>query len=277
MNEIAFDEFSEKERREAEKGTQLATHQDAPTPRITPRETLDFQLVRSGKGELLELATPLLGLCSRVRGASHYHSVEELHARVKNEIQNFSSELETAGYDKATIQAARYCMCTMVDESVMSQDWGAESSWSENTMLSIYHNETWGGEKFYAILDRVINDASRFPDLLEFQYLCMLLGFEGKYHVAHNGKSKLEHLMRQVNDLLLEKNMETPQPQLTPEKNVVHERQTLKKRLSALQIVGIAFGILAIIFMIFTVLLAARVNSIGSGINETFEEFRLEN
>jgi type VI secretion system protein ImpK len=43
------------------------------------------------------------------------------------------------------------------------------------------HKETWGGEKFFDMLERISADPTRHIDLMELQYLCLAFGFTGKY------------------------------------------------------------------------------------------------
>jgi type VI secretion system protein ImpK len=49
-----------------------------------------------------------------------------------------------------------------------------------------------GGEKFFQILDRLKQQPAQHLNLLEFAYLCLSLGFEGKYRDKENGAHALE-------------------------------------------------------------------------------------
>ena len=53
------------------------------------------------------------------------------------------------------ITAARYVVCTMLDEAA-SRDtpWGA-GVWARQSLLVMFHNETWGGEKVFQLLARL--------------------------------------------------------------------------------------------------------------------------
>ena len=61
-------------------------------------------------------------------------------------------------------------------------------------MLSSFHQETGGGEKFFQILDRIKTDPRRNIDLLELFSICLALGFEGRYRIMDHGRSQLESL-----------------------------------------------------------------------------------
>ena len=83
--------------------------------------------------------------------------------------------------------AARYVLCAGLDEAVLSTPWGAQSEWAQHPLLVALHREAWGGEKFFEMLDRISTDPARYLDLMELQYLCLALGFGGKYQVHERG------------------------------------------------------------------------------------------
>ncbi len=85
-------------------------------------------------------------------------------------------------------------MCTILDEAVLNTPWGAESAWTQRTLLSVFHNQTGGGEKFFIILDRMRESPAENLDFLEFMYICISLGYEGKYRVVTRGRDVLEQL-----------------------------------------------------------------------------------
>jgi type VI secretion system protein ImpK len=75
---------------------------------------------------------------------------------------------------------------------VLKTPWGRASEWSENSLLITFHNETWGGEKFFELLDAIIQDPRKNLDLLELMYLCLAFGFQGRYRLLDNGRSRLD-------------------------------------------------------------------------------------
>lgn len=239
--------------------------------RITPRETLEFQIARIGSNNLIEIATPLLALAVRIRDMDEIEDIARLHAQVENEIRGFAKEVENQGYDSASILGARYCMCAMIDESVLSQIWGAESQWPMRPMLSIFHNETWGGEKFFTILDRVFDESHRFQDLLRFLYLCMALGFEGKYHVMHNGQQKLEALMTRAVELVEKNNGPIPDKFINPEPNIHVQAQRLRKQVPIALIATGAAMLLVVIFVFFHNAINVRVDLLQSEVRAVLE------
>lgn len=76
----------------------------------------------------------------------------------------------------------------------MNTPWGAQSGWSLQSLLVTFHRETSGGEKFFQVLERVSGDPRRYLSLLELLYVCLALGFEGKYRLDERGASKLAEI-----------------------------------------------------------------------------------
>lgn len=152
---------------------------------------------------LIDAATPLLGLVIRIRRLADYRAVESLYQQVVDEVAAIDRELIEQGYERPTVVAYRYVLCAFIDEAVLGTDWGAHSVWSQHSLLSRFHNETWGGEKVFAILARMEQEPARYKDMLAFIYLCLCLGFEGRYKVMENGRDEYEQILRGLHEQLL--------------------------------------------------------------------------
>ena len=150
----------------------------------------------SGGNPLLNTpaASALLALVAQLRGSTTHADVNTLHTHVAQEIRNFESGARALGLSPETVLAARYALCSLLDETVLSTPWGADSPWANQTLLIEFHKEAWGGEKYFQILERLLQEPARNLDLLEFMYLCLALGFEGKYRVQERGRDALEQV-----------------------------------------------------------------------------------
>ncbi len=138
-----------------------------------------FQLRGHNTNPLIDTATSFFGLSLRVKSLSKCPNIEQIYKQTIEEINIIEIELTDKGYEHAVLMAYRYILCAFLDEAVMGTKWGGSSVWAEYSMLSRYHNETWGGEKVFTIVSRLEKDPERYKDLLEFMYRCLVLGFEG--------------------------------------------------------------------------------------------------
>ena len=169
-----------------------------------PVPTLD-SIRGAGSSPLATAAAPLLVLMSQLRGLPGHADVSGLHQQVIARVQKFESEAMAADVAPQHVASARYAICTALDETVLSTPWGSESVWSTHSLLTTFHQEAWGGEKFFQILDRLKTDVMANIDLLEVMYLCLSLGFEGKFKIQERGhvqiasvRDELYRLIRQA-------------------------------------------------------------------------------
>jgi type VI secretion system protein ImpK len=163
-----------------------------------------FQLRGDNKNSLIDASTPLFGLALRVQSLAECDNIDEIYKQAVQEIKTIEMELSSQGYEHAVLMAYRYILCAFLDESVMGTSWGATSSWAQQSMLSRFHDETWGGEKVFNILGRLKSEPKRYRPLLEFLYRCLMLGFEGKYRVMKNGVEERNRVIENLYDMLLE-------------------------------------------------------------------------
>ncbi|NIC06397.1 DotU family type IV/VI secretion system protein [Halomonas sp. DX6] len=184
-----------------------------------------FRLRGYNLNPLVDAASSLLGMVVRVRQLDGMSDLDRLYRQVVDEISAIEVELTEQGYDRPTLLAFRYVLCSFIDEAVMGTPWGQQSSWAEHSLLTRFHNETWGGEKVFSILSRLQQEPQRYRDMLAFIYLCLCLGFEGRYKVMDHGREEYEHIVRTLGDQLAALG-DTPEDSLTrPLDNVMPGRR----------------------------------------------------
>lgn len=152
---------------------------------------------------------PIVGAAQRVftlygstRQSPSHRDIKGLNGQMKREIQAFEQKLQAAQYPQEIILSARYVACSLLDEAVLNTPWGTESPWAQFTLLSAFHKETSGGEKFFQLLDRMRQQPAQNTDILEFMYVCLSLGFEGRFRFVSGGREQLEHLRVDLFQLL---------------------------------------------------------------------------
>lgn len=136
----------------------------------------------TGLNSLITAAMPLLLLMGNLKTAATHSDVPALQQQVISELANFEEKAKEAGCSPRMILAARYCLCTALDEVVLCTDWGSQSIWGQQTLLSLIHKETWGGERFFIILEKMAEEGKQNLEFLELIYLILALGYEGKYY-----------------------------------------------------------------------------------------------
>jgi type VI secretion system protein ImpK len=174
-----------------------AVERDMDAPRPPP---IDENLLRqqAATNPLLAAAAPILTLVCQLRGTLRHDDEPRLQWMVSEELKAFESRALLAEASPQDVIAARYVLCSLVDETVLSTPWGNQGSWASQTMLSRFHKETWGGEKVFVILDRVKGKPGRYLHLIELIGVCLALGFRGRYEVLENGLFRLDELRAEI-------------------------------------------------------------------------------
>ncbi|ARP78323.1 DotU family type VI secretion system protein [Bordetella genomosp. 6] len=161
--------------------------------RLRPHE-----YVISGSNPLVAAANPLLDLIPQIRATTAHPAPAMLREYLVDEVRQFELRAQQSGIPNETILGARYCLCTALDEAAALTPWGGGGVWSAHSLLVTFHNETWGGEKFFQLLAKLSQNPGQHLDLLELLYYCLLLGFEGRYRVIDNGRTQLETLRQRL-------------------------------------------------------------------------------
>jgi type VI secretion system protein ImpK len=242
------------------------------TVRADPVPESTFEFLGTGLNPLVRAASPVLLLAGQLRGTLSGPEVGGLRRHALEEIRRFEQRARGASITMEVVGAARYALCACVDEAVLSTPWGAHSEWAQQTLLVALHREAWGGEKFFEMLDKISNDPERHIDLMELQYLCIALGFAGKYHAMPQGQAHLadvqQSLYRKIRDF-----RGTPRPELSLKWKGIEDRRNPLIRYVPWWVVGAAaLAILAVTFVVYY----ARLGSAAGPVYRTLSQLGLE-
>ncbi|MDF0729342.1 DotU family type VI secretion system protein [Pseudomonas entomophila] len=164
----------------------------APQPQVPAEPLAPGQ--GQGLNPLEQAAGPLLALLTRLRNTLAHPAPASLRAQLLAYLRQFEERAEAAGVPRNEVLLARYALCTALDEAVLSTPWGSASDWGKQSLLITVHNEAWGGEKVFQLLEHCLQSPRERLNLLELLYLCTSLGFEGRYRVMNGGRAQLEAL-----------------------------------------------------------------------------------
>ncbi|MEA5124932.1 type IVB secretion system protein IcmH/DotU [Xanthomonas floridensis] len=162
-----------------------------PAEAIAAEGTDISELLGRSVNPLVQAATPLLLLAVQLRHSAQLPEVARLREQVMAQIRRFEQRAHQGGAPVEAVTAARYVLCALLDEAVLNAPWGERSGWSQKTLLVIFHSESYGGAKFFQILERLCADVRRHLDLIELMYLCLALGFVGRYQIEAGGLARL--------------------------------------------------------------------------------------
>jgi type VI secretion system protein ImpK len=162
----------------------------------------DFPAVSVGLNPLVALANSVLAVVPQLRATSHHPNPTQLKEQIAHSIREFERRARAQGIAAERVMAARYVLCTLIDEAAASTPWGGSGAWARHSLLVAFHNEAWGGEKVFQLMARLAEDVPGNRDLLELIYACLALGFQGRYRVMDGGAAQLEAVRERLAQLL---------------------------------------------------------------------------
>ena len=169
--------------------------QPMPAPAPAPRPSREAPATpvgaaTTGMNPLNAAASTLFSLVARIRNRAQHSDPAALRESVIAEIRSFEDAALKAGVPAQTVRVARYAICATLDDVVLNTPWGGRSIWAQRSMVGTFHKETHGGDRVYDLLSRLEAAPAANLDLLEFLYMCLSLGFEGRLRVEPRGAEK---------------------------------------------------------------------------------------
>lgn len=160
-----------------------------PTYLERPAAAADLSAL-GGLNPLVEAANPILAAVAQIRHALRHPDPAGLRARLREQIDAFERNARAAQVPDEQFRHARFALCALLDDSAQATPWGREWSGSRSFLAEL-HDEHAGGERFFVLLEKLSANPSANADLLEFFYVCLALGFEGRYRGGEGGRQAL--------------------------------------------------------------------------------------
>lgn len=115
---------------------------------------------------------------------SFRHHIREALKTAAQEARN------TGGYSTDDIKMATFAVVGFLDESVLSAQLPMFANWPRKTLQEELFGTHMAGEIFFQNLQQLLGkpDSVDLADLLEVHYLCLLLGYRGRYSAGGTGE-----------------------------------------------------------------------------------------
>jgi type VI secretion system protein ImpK len=123
----------------------------------------------------------------RVRfGRQAVQNAESFRAHIKESLRTAAQDAMSRGYSQEDVQLALYAVVAFIDESVLNSHQPVFAEWPRLPLQEELFGGHVAGESFFDNLQGVLarTDFISAADLLEVFYLCLLLGYKGRYAVA---------------------------------------------------------------------------------------------
>lgn len=170
-----------------------------PTARSGQVDTLQRLVV--GLNPLIAAAGELLALVPQLRATIAHADRPGLRAQLLERLAAFEERARASGVGKPQVAAARYLLCTVIDEAIAGTPWGAQPQLGVKGLLQAFHEDESGAAKSFELLDRLSVEPAANRDLLELFYVCLALGFEGPLAGRADGRAQLQARMERLLEL----------------------------------------------------------------------------
>lgn len=170
----------------------------APPPMAGEAESIP----KVGMGPLAAAAAPLLDLLARMAAGVHVSDPGEVRERAARGLRQFEVDARETSASPDELRAAHYALCASLDDVALSTPWGQGSVWSTRSLVSTFHQEVKAGDRFFDMLGAMQKDPGRYRQSLEICYLCLALGFQGRYRLSRTGAAELDRIREGLYQLL---------------------------------------------------------------------------
>lgn len=148
---------------------------------------------------LVNIATPVLELIMKIRVGIVQPS-NDLRATMDELLKIVEQDAQRAGFRDSLVQTTKFALAAFADETVLTADFPLRHEWEKYPLQLEYFGEQLAGVKFYERLEELMKSAEENADVIEVYYLCLLVGYKGKYKIYF--EDQLRGVIERVEDCL---------------------------------------------------------------------------
>lgn len=152
-----------------------------------------------GLNRLIEAANSILAAVPQIRHALRHPDPAALRARLREQLISFEQNAQAAGVPQAQVAIAFPVLCALLDDAASATPWGRD--WARGGLLAGLRPAA-AADDLFAELDKALAAPRGQIELLEFFYVCLALGFEGRYRSGEGGRQALMHIRTRVFETL---------------------------------------------------------------------------
>jgi len=207
---------------------------------------------RASKNDLITFAGPIFDLILRLKAGIVAPS-NDLRPKVAAMLEEFEKRSERYRINHKIVQVSKFALAAFVDETVLMNNFPMRDQWEKYALQLEYFGEQLAGNKFFEKLEAMLGQIEVTKDAVEIYYVCMLLGYKGRYAVYE--QEKLLAIMERTANALVKEGKIVP-VELSPHWLANDQPEPPKKRgmpiwakLTALGGLGFAFIVYLVMFV----------------------------
>ena len=155
------------------------------------RPALKQSRARADNG-LVALATPVLQEIMQIRAGATSPSLE-LRRLIDAMLKQLEQRGDALGYKERHLQTMKFALAAFIDETVLIADFPLREEWEKYPLQLEYVGEHLAGLTFFERLEAIMKkpDTEADIDVVEVCYVCLLLGYKGKYNIYYEEQLKV--------------------------------------------------------------------------------------
>ena len=110
--------------------------------------------------------------------SSKEFSYEQIRNQVSRLLSQSESKLGSGGFSPQDGELAKFAVLAWIDETFLGTQWAGRDQWQREQLQRIHFGTTQAGEEFFERLNTL---GLEQRDVREVYYLCLALGFSGRY------------------------------------------------------------------------------------------------
>ena len=153
--------------------------------------------------DLLSLSAPLLELVLKIQ-ASVVEPSNDIRPLADDLLRQLEEGALQLGYHPRQIEHVKFALVAFLDETVLSpqRDFPQRSVWEGEPLQLVYFTIHVAGEEFFDRLELALSSVEGGGgDVAEVYYVCLTLGYKGKYNV-HIREAELKQVIKQTGERL---------------------------------------------------------------------------
>lgn len=132
---------------------------------------------------------PLLQIANALRFSDkNTSSFEKFNKQVQEKFFEFERNALEAKISSADVEQVKYALAAFIDEVILTSNQLFCSEWMGKSLQLQFFGEHLAGEGFFKRLEQLRQLGAEKIDVLEIYYLCLQLGFKGKYKEQNDEK-----------------------------------------------------------------------------------------
>ncbi len=184
---------------------------DAGRTRVRPRRPTEarpappagraapLRNVRASDNPLVRAFAALLGVAPELQRAVAPENPDTLRIRLQDNLTQARDAAVSMGVPLTRADQGAWFVGALLDDVAINTPWGGHSGWPRQPIVAAMYGNVDSGERFFDLAQDLLRYPERDPQLLELVFLCLSLGFHGKYRInGAAGEAEIARLRAQM-------------------------------------------------------------------------------